>query len=32
MDMLKMAVVAIVAVWVWNNIVSYAKLPRELEA
>ena len=32
MDMLKTAVVAILAVWIWNKIVSYATLPSELEA
>lgn len=32
MDIIKIAVVAIVAVWLWNSLVSYAKLPSELEA
>lgn len=32
MDILKIAVVAILAVWIWNKIVSYAQLPSELEA
>ena len=32
MDMLKTAVVAILAVWIWNKIVNYTQLPSELEA
>lgn len=32
MDLLKTAIIAILAVWVWNKVVSYAKLPSELEA
>ena len=32
MDLLKTAIIAILAVWIWNKIVSYAKLPQELQA
>ena len=32
MEILKMALVAILAVWIWNKLVTYAKLPAELEA
>ena len=32
MEILKMALVAILAVWIWNHLVTYAKLPAELEA
>ncbi len=30
--MIKAAFVAILAVWLWNHLVKYAKLPGELEA
>ena len=32
MEILKMALVAILAVWLWNKLVTYAQLPAELEA
>ena len=32
MDLLKTAIIAILAVWIWNKIVSYAKLPQEMQA